>query len=597
MQYAQTRYEDTISPGINSTALAVTVAGTAPTRTQGVVTIGRSQGNTEDCYYTGVAGTILTIGVRGLSTTALTPTEVAGNKKVHNPGESIEITTHHLYDANKARKDENETISVAWTFSGNNIHNGNETFNGNDIFANSPRMPGIKDSNNVLILDLNPTVSAVNYLRVKNSIAASPVLLLPQGSDTDISVEIQGKGTGVVVVPDKSTTKTNAAPTADTQIANKKYVDDTVALGVATAAVSEHLVYTPAFLTGGAAPTSNYLLWLGTNNGSFRFTLNGVLRDITGIDFTTGVTSMTDVASKIQAAIRGVTGSTETCTWNGSRFIITSALTTSSSAITVLSSAGVGTDISGAGATQFMDSDTGNGVVTNAVVNPAADAGKLVKLYTDGDIRDELLTSNVQLKTDLTAKGDLYAATASGAVTRLPVSTNGKFLTADSSQATGLKWGYTDNLTVFVPAGEAIFESATQETQHTGSGNVGGVLVLSSSATNSVAFPVQVPRGATSISSISLMTFDGSGNMRLITQFAYQTTKAGVMSQDVDGADRTVAVGAANVVTITALNSDVYNGISLSEDALLTISLARDGAAGADTAGAVSVIGMLFIFA
>jgi hypothetical protein len=47
----------------------------------------------------------------------------------------------------------------------------------------------------------------------------------------------------------------------------------------------------------------------------------------------------------------------------------------------------------------------------------------------------------------LTAKGDIYAATASGAVTRLGVGTNAFALVADSTQATGLKWAVPTDTT------------------------------------------------------------------------------------------------------------------------------------------------------
>lgn len=46
----------------------------------------------------------------------------------------------------------------------------------------------------------------------------------------------------------------------------------------------------------------------------------------------------------------------------------------------------------------------------------------------------------------LTAKGDMFVATASGVVTRIAVGTNGQVLTADSDQAKGVKWSTIDAL-------------------------------------------------------------------------------------------------------------------------------------------------------
>ncbi len=44
---------------------------------------------------------------------------------------------------------------------------------------------------------------------------------------------------------------------------------------------------------------------------------------------------------------------------------------------------------------------------------------------------------------DLTTKGDIYVATGAGAVTRLGVGANNQVVTADSAQASGIKWAAT----------------------------------------------------------------------------------------------------------------------------------------------------------
>jgi hypothetical protein len=76
-----------------------------------------------------------------------------------------------------------------------------------------------------------------------------------------------------------------------------------------------------------------------------------------------------------------------------------------------------------------------------------------------------------QQKSDLTAKGDLYVATASATIARQGVGTNGQVLTADSAVTNGLKWA-----TPATPGG-ASFAVQARAAYH----QVGGVITVRSS--------------------------------------------------------------------------------------------------------------------
>ena len=88
---------------------------------------------------------------------------------------------------------------------------------------------------------------------------------------------------------------------------------------------------------------------------------------------------------------------------------------------------------------------TGNSGDTFTIVRGRS--GSTAITHASGATVRHVLTSNdldyfntaIQPAT-LTAKGDTYIATASGVVTRLAVGTNDQVLTADSTQAKGVKW-------------------------------------------------------------------------------------------------------------------------------------------------------------
>lgn len=92
--------------------------------------------------------------------------------------------------------------------------------------------------------------------------------------------------------------------------------------------------YTPAFITGSSTATSVVATWTAISDGSFKISnLNGAEVNVTGINFTSGVTTMDNVATKIQTALRAVTSKLETVTRSTDHFIVSSADTTSNSSI------------------------------------------------------------------------------------------------------------------------------------------------------------------------------------------------------------------------------------------------------------------------
>ncbi len=129
-------------------------------------------------------------------------------------------------------------------------------------------------------------------------------------------------------------------------------------------------VSTAGTLTGATGVTTTIGTWTAVTDGAFKVAIDGSAATAVGpIDFSSGVTTMANVASKIQAAIRAVaTGgfTNATVTWSdaNTNFVITSGTTGASSAVSNLTAPASGTNISGA---TFMKCTAGTLVAGKAL--------------------------------------------------------------------------------------------------------------------------------------------------------------------------------------------------------------------------------------
>lgn len=116
------------------------------------------------------------------------------------------------------------------------------------------------------------------------------------------------------------------------------------------------------------------------------------------------------------------------------------------------------------------------------------------------------------------AKGDLIVATAADSVSRLAVGSNDQVLTADSTQATGVKWatpatGMTNPLTT---TGDTIYSSSGSTPARLAIGSTGQVLTVSggipSWSTPSSGGMTLLESGSLSGASVTTGTLSGSYN-------------------------------------------------------------------------------------
>ena len=120
---------------------------------------------------------------------------------------------------------------------------------------------------------------------------------------------------------------------------------------------------TAAYLTGGSSATAVIETWNAVTDGEFTITINEETINVIGLDFSAAA-DMDAVALIIQEGINLEISGREAVTvaWDTDHFIITGLSVVS---VTSAVSEGTGTDISGAGATAFMDANTGNGTPTS----------------------------------------------------------------------------------------------------------------------------------------------------------------------------------------------------------------------------------------
>lgn len=322
--------------------------------------------------------------VRGLGLSGTALTAVSGNAKAHGVNAEAGITVNHFFHNIIAG-----IISGTDATGANALRIGDETDSDITLFAQNA------DANKPF---LRYDKTENKWVVSNDGVAENPI---PETAGGEANASETVKGIVELATLSEQGSQTETGGTGANLVLQAKNT------------LSTRSTYTPAYLTGGTNAQGNYVLWTVVTDGSFRITIDGTAHNIDGITFV-GNTSMDDVAATIQTAIRTTTGGSETVVWSTDHFVITSGDATSSSAIAVLetSTGTVGTDISGAGASDWLDCDSGNGTITEKALNQAADAGKVPVFNASGELDEKFLPPNVQEANTFFGSTDISGAEA-----------------------------------------------------------------------------------------------------------------------------------------------------------------------------------------
>lgn len=211
---------------------------------------------------------------------------------------SVSVVSANGFSGSVATATTTPAITISTTITGILQGNGtaisaaSTTGSGAVVLATSPTITTpvitqINDSSAKATLSLASTASAVNSVQIENSVTGQPPHIRPQGSDANIGLHIEPKGTGSYVV------------ISDGTDATKRYRFD--ASGFTTGAV---LTFAGAITTARVITFPDATATLLYNGGALGTPSSGTLTSCTGLPISTGVSGLgTGVATALGVAV------------------------------------------------------------------------------------------------------------------------------------------------------------------------------------------------------------------------------------------------------------------------------------------------------